>query len=262
MAAGVKCEKGKSSGWQQPQAGGGDPEKDVAGELLRFECTVVRRSAMWSLHRCSALLCLFAALLFPSRAVADTIRITSGFVELVGAFDLEGDERGFQLVGSGYGGGSSPSAYAFCDGDDCNAEEVAQLQHAFGGLDLSVGSATLDGTTYNEVNTLGAEVFAEIGFSSTHLLPSLSGTAILNTPFTMQGSFSHPGGVETLVGSGIVNTRWISSAPGGSVPPAWNLAFARYEFSDAAAVPEPGTLLLVATGAAAAAAMSRRKRRA
>jgi hypothetical protein len=216
---------------------------------------------MRTLRHCWVPLNLFAALLFPSIAVADTIRITSGFVELGGAFDLVGNERGFRLSGSGYGGGASPGAYVFCAGDDCNAGEVAQLQHAFGGLDLLVHSATIDGTTHDQVNTLGAQAFAEIGFSSTHVLPSLSSTAVLNTPFTMQGSFSHPGGVETLVGSGIVATRWISSAPVGSAVPAWNLASARYEFSEAAAVPEPGTLLLVATGAAAA-ALSRRKGRA
>jgi hypothetical protein len=91
------------------------------------------------------------------------------------------------------------------------------------------------------------------------VLPSLSATAVLTTPFTMEGSFSHPGGVEALFDSGIVTTRWISAAPVGSAAPVWNLASARYEFSGAA-VPEPGTLLLVGTGAAAA-ALSRRKRR-
>ena len=214
---------------------------------------------MRSLVQSWVLLNLSAALLVPRLAAADPIRITSGFVELGGAFELVSDERAFRLIGTGYGGGSSPSAYAFCAGDDCNAGEVAQLLHAFNGLDLLVDSATLDGTFYDEVNTLNAEAFAGIGFSSTHVLPSLSSTAVLTTPFTMEGSFSHPGGVEALFGSGIVNTRWISAAPVGSAAPAWNLASARYEFSGAA-VPEPGTLLLVGTGAAAA-ALSRRKRR-
>jgi hypothetical protein len=215
---------------------------------------------MRSLVQSWVLLNLSAALLVPRLAAADPIRITSGFVELGGAFELVSDERAFRLVGTAYGGGSSPSAYAFCAGDDCNAGEVAQLLHAFNGLDLLVHSATLDGTFYDEVNTLNAEASAGIGFSSTHVLPSLSSTAVLTTPFTMEGSFSHPGGVEALVGSGMVTTRWIASAPVGSAAAAWNLASARYEFSGAA-VPEPGTLLLVGTGAAAA-AFSRRKRRA
>ena len=213
---------------------------------------------MRSLVQCWVLLNLSAAMLVPGVAAADPIQITSGFVELGGAFELVGDERAFRLIGSGYGGGASPSAYAFCGGDECNAGEVAEVLHAFGGLDLLVESATLDGTMYEEVNTINAEAFAGIGFSSTHALPSLSTTTVLTTPFTMEGSFSDPGGVEALVGSGVVTTRWIASAPVGSPTPVWNLASARYEFSEAA-VPEPGTLLLVGTGAAAA-ALSRRKR--
>jgi hypothetical protein len=39
----------------------------------------------------------------------------------------------------------------------------------------------------------------------------LSSTAVLTTPFMMQGSFSHPGGVETPVGTGVVTTRWLSA---------------------------------------------------
>jgi hypothetical protein len=214
---------------------------------------------MRSLRHCWVFLNLSAALLFPTFATADPIQITSGFVRLGGPFDLMGSERQFRLIGIRYGGGSSPNAYAFCPGDACEAGAVAQVRHAVGGLDLFVQSATLDGTTYNEVNSLNAEAFATIGFSSTHVLPSSSSTAVLTTPFAMEGSFSHPGGVETLFGSGIVTTRWISSAPVGSAAPIWNLESARYEFSGAA-VPEPGTLLLVATGAAVA-VLSRRTRR-
>jgi hypothetical protein len=91
---------------------------------------------MRSLVQSWVLLNLSAALLVPRLAAADPIRITSGFVELGGAFELVSDERAFRLIGTGYGGGSSPNAYAFCAGDDCNAGEVAQLLHAFNGLDL------------------------------------------------------------------------------------------------------------------------------
>ena len=59
-------------------------------------------------------------------------------------------------------------------------------------------SATLDGITYDEVNTLSARAFAEIGFSSAHL-PPLRDSTVLRTPFTMEGYFSHPGGIEMLV---------------------------------------------------------------
>src|SRR5688572_17993792 len=87
-------------------------------------------------------LVLSSAVLFLSTApaAADTIRITSGFVELGGAFDFAGAERGFRMIGSGYGGGAGPNAYVFCEGDVCNPGDQALLQHAFGGLDLFVNS--------------------------------------------------------------------------------------------------------------------------
>ena len=202
---------------------------------------------------------LSLAVLFPSPAIADTIRITGGFVEFGGAIDLSSIQRGFRLLGGAYGGGTSPNVFVSCGDDECNPGEVATLSHAFGGLDLGVESVTLDGLTFNDVNSLGSPASAEIGFSSTNALPPLSSTAILSTPFMMQGSFSHPGGVETLFGSGVLTTRWISaSGPSGS--PVWGLEAARYEFQEANPVPEPGTIALVgATGAVAA--LVRRRRR-
>ena len=206
-------------------------------------------------------LALSSALLFfsPAPAAADTIRITSGFVELGGAFDIAGAQRGFRMIGSGYGGGAGPNAYVFCDGETCSPGDTALLQHAFGGLDLFVSSATIDGVTHTEINNLSAVVFAEIGFSSTHPLPAGGGTALLHSPFMMQGSFSHPGGLELLTGSGIVTTNWIARTGESGIE--WDLASARYDFSDASAVPEPGTMVLVALGAATAAVRRRTRAR-
>jgi hypothetical protein len=214
---------------------------------------------MRSQRHCWVPLNLFVALLFPSLAAGDTIRITSGFVEFGGDAELVGNVRGFTLSGS-YGT-AGPNSYVFCPGEICDGGEVAQLDHAFSGLDLPMHSATIDGITYDRVNLVGEEPGATLGFSSTHVLPTSGITAVLNTPFTIQAGseFVHRGGAFTLVGSGIVTTHW--SAPVGSAP-QWSLESARYEFSEAAAVPEPGTLLLLVTGIAAAAALSWRKRHA
>ena len=56
---------------------------------------------MRTLRHCWVAANLFTVLVFPSIALADTIRITSGTVELGGAFDLVGNESGFRLSGSG-----------------------------------------------------------------------------------------------------------------------------------------------------------------
>jgi hypothetical protein len=207
------------------------------------------RSCFWLLA------ILSSALLFPSAAIADTIRITTGFVEFGGALDIGNEERGLRLLGT-YGGGT-PGLHVFCE---CSPGDVALFAHAFGGLDSGVGTVMLDGVTYNEVSSLNSTASAEIGFSSSHLLPPFSSsTAVLHDPFRMQGSFSHPGGVELLFGSGIVTTRWSPESSGESR--GWSLASARYDFSQAEPVPEPGTMALVGVGGAAA-LLRRRKQRA
>jgi hypothetical protein len=212
------------------------------------------RSCFW------LLVILSSALLFPGTAIADTIRITTGFVEWGGTLDIGNEGRGLRLLGF-YGGGVSPEVYVDCDGGgECNPGDVALFAHAFGGSDSGVGTVTLDGVTYNEVSSLSSMASAEVGFSSTHLLPPFSSsTAVLHDPFTMQGSFSHTFIVETLFGSGIVTTSWSSRS--GESGPAWDLVSARYDFSQADPVPEPGTMVLVGMGGVAA-LLRRRKQRA
>jgi hypothetical protein len=208
-------------------------------------------------------LALSSALLFPSASSADTIRITSGFVELGGPFDLRGDQRGFRLFGGGYNGGSGPNLFVFCPGDICNPGEVAAIRHAATGLDLPA-RAMLDGITHEDVNSLNATLFAGIGFESTHVLPPISSMVILRAPFTMEGSFSlaeQSPGFETLVGQGTVTTTWRPDASDDTGAPAWMLTAARYEFFGASPIPEPSTLVLAGI-AGAAAALRRRKRRA
>jgi hypothetical protein len=202
---------------------------------------------------------LSLAILVPSTAAADTILITSGFLEMgtgSSAFDLVGDSRSFRLFGTGYLGGFSPNAFVFCPDEVCDPGDSALLQHAAGGLDLPA-TATLDGVTYADVGALGRSS-AELGFSSTSLLPPLDGTAVVRSPFTMEGSFSAEdlSSAATLQGSGIVTTTW--NTFGSDV---WTLTSARYDFSaNAAPVPEPGTLVLLGMAGGAAALRRRRQR--
>jgi hypothetical protein len=205
---------------------------------------------------------LLLALLYPCPAAAETIRIVSGVVSIdpdPRLFTLVGDRRGFTLSGAFP---VVPQHVAFCDNDGgpCNPGDVADVRAAKGGGDLPVGLVTLDGITYEDVNAT-SRLYALIGFSSAVLLPPISSTAVLHTPFTMEGSFFHDFELETLLGSGIMTSTWKSSGPDEDGRPFWFLTALRYDFSGAAPIPEPTTLVLAGV-AGAAAAFGRRKRRA
>ena len=204
---------------------------------------------------------LCSALVFPVPASADTIRITSGFLEFVGEYILISNQRGLRIEGEGYGFDTGPSGYPDCGEQPCGDGDVAQVIHANGGGDLFVNSVTLDGVTFTNLNNPSAMANVELGFASTHVLPLSGTTAVLRSPFTFMGSFSHPGGLETLVGTGVVTTTWETFRLPQPETPSWTLTFARYDFTDASAVPEPTTLVLLG-GATAVAAFRRRKPRA
>ena len=105
-----------------------------------------------------------------------------------------------------------------------------------------------------------------IGFSTTHVVLSVGDFAVLRSPFTMEGGFSHgsvpgvAGDVETLVGSGVVTTTWRARTAPDADTRVWDLTFAHYDFLGESQVPEPATLMLFGIGGAAA-AFGRRKRR-
>jgi hypothetical protein len=207
------------------------------------------------------LIALGSTLLFPSTVVADTIRITGGFLEMstpASPFNLVGDRRGFRLFGSHYLGAVGVGTYLDCP-VVCGPGEVAHLAHAASGSDLPA-TATLDGTLYEDVGSLDSRANAVIGFAGSFTLPPFATTAVLHTPFMMEGTFSNGFEVLTLLGSGIATSNWrTETIPSGELK--WSLMTIRYDFFGAAPVPEPTTLVLAGV-AGAAAAFARRRRRA
>jgi hypothetical protein len=96
------------------------------------------------------------------------------------------------------------------------------------------------------------------------LLPEFSGavSGAATAPFTFTGEIRLPWPSGTpfrppvpIFGSGIATARFAWPIDSGG---AWRLQHLRYDFSDAAAVPEPMSLLLVGTGLAALAHRRRR----
>jgi hypothetical protein len=210
------------------------------------------------------LIALGSTLLFPSTVVADTIRITSGFLEIntpTSPLNLVGDRRGFRLFGGGFLGGVGINNFVDCPPAGlCGPGAVARLAVVSSATDFGA-SATLDGKLYEELGSLsGPWQSAELGFASSLTLPSFDSSGVLHSPFVMEGFFSHDSTFETLIGSGIMTSTWRPE----TIPSAertWYLTTVRYDFSDAAPVPEPTTLILAGV-AGAVTALARRHRRA
>jgi hypothetical protein len=209
---------------------------------------------------------LSAAFLFPRAASAETIRITSGFLDFNGAYNLVGDRRGFRLFG-GIFEGTSPHHGVFCDpGAGCLPGTNAVINHFNHGLDFEGPQAFLDGVFYENVNNLSGPAFADVSFvTDSFLFPPLSNAATFTIPFTMTGNFfverDTGSTLDTLVGSGLATTVWTPDAPDPTGSQGWFLQSVHYDFFGAAPVPEPTTMILAGVAGAAAAFARRRRAR-
>ncbi|HET7619051.1 MAG TPA: PEP-CTERM sorting domain-containing protein [Vicinamibacterales bacterium] len=210
----------------------------------------------------SAGLVLMCAVAWSHPAAADTIVITSGSLEVVkfgprsfepSPIHLQGG--GFTLDAIGVEGRFGPALD--CD-FGCVPGQLVDLSASWGGLDL-IGTATLNGSTY-AIGTANSPANAQVDFASAVTLPPIAGpTATMTAPFQFTGMFSFLTEDElvthALVGSGLVTATFevvqIPDLEGFRYQPL----LTTYEFEP---VPEPGTLLLLATGGALA--MRRRRR--
>ena len=208
---------------------------------------------------------LAAVLLLPSQASADPVTITAGHTEvLLGA----GLARG-ALQGEGFSmtfGADGFRAAVALDCVPCLPGATVNLSGFFN-LPRVGGSAVVDGTTYPQI------YFDMTGtFTSPSFVVTGESTVALTAPFTYTGSVSgylidpwvfgitEPVFTRTLTGGGTASATFIfarfSEEADGVMFTATDL---RYDFSDAAPVPEPATMLLC--GAGTAFLMLRRRRR-
>jgi hypothetical protein len=213
--------------------------------------------------RASGILLLLLSVWRPD-AGAEPIQITGGSLELsgpsgpnrsvsslAGPVSLVGLTRGFTLTAyvSTHEGIFQP--WAQCQfAPVCIPGAAIDLRAYWVGLGV-VATVTLDGLTFLNVGSLSSDDSAVIEFIGSRLAPDFgTGTASLVVPFQFEGRFTRAlGGGATLLGQGMATLFLAQSwGPTESAPAAWRVVGARYAFSP---TPEPGTLVLTASGIAA-----------
>jgi hypothetical protein len=207
------------------------------------------------------LLASFLALTPVAAAHADPVTLTSGFMSGAGlglSFEFVGE--GFRAFGSFEPGVIGPQFTC----TPCVEGESIRLDSTFGGT-LGFGTATVGGTTFT-----GIEFGGLMDFTAPQVIaPGIRGDFTVTENFTFtarfQGAVSGSSDpalfTRDLTGRGLVTASFIQSGDPAIDPPMFDFASVRYDFTadSPAPVPEPGTLLLVASGLGAA--LRYRKRR-
>jgi PEP-CTERM motif len=209
---------------------------------------------MASLPRVGVTFLTFAILGAAAAAEADPIPVR-GQLEGDRSFvtvELRSSQRGFSLNARG-AADDGLWAPGFCDGTCLPGQELS-LDARFSGSDFG-GTASVDGHRYNVgLNTIN-QAAVDVDFAGAWTAPRFTGAthATVVSPFTFEGRFDFPSTVDQppsldLFGNGNARLRlaWSTQNSG------WALESARYQFTGPPnPVPEPGTVVLLASGLAA-----------
>lgn len=218
----------------------------------------------------SALLVLTLAVAAPQSAAADPVTLVGGEFRI----HHEGDQ--FWFNGSSFEIASnldpsntglwvpktfnSSSCFIPFQDENCAVGETFDVSFTTPG-EVSMGraDATIDGQTYSNVVLRGSLSFLA---QPTTIPSSTEEFFFLSSPFTTSGllrGFSETGALlfsQSFQGSGAARTIWFENNGMRNAEDS----FVSYGFEDAAPVPEPASLTLLATGLGMAALRARRKK--
>ena len=200
----------------------------------------------------------------PPPASAEPIRLTGGTILVTGQVEpgtvsIAGT-RGFSLTGGVDPGEGRVDPFTVCN--PCLPGTSTLSVGAFlGGTAFPNAVATLDGNTYTVGTGIDDPEFVTLELFGTVSLPALSDSrTMITAPFTATGAFFAPAlnAPVPIRGRGIATLR-LKPFPSNGSPETWEIdRLVRYEFSDP--VPEPATVMLVASGLAAIVGARKRQR--
>lgn len=187
---------------------------------------------------------------------ADPIVVTSGSLTVPGTlrapqYSFSGQD--FSVTGHGSEFGNSPSCLP------CQSGDLISVNSLFVGSSLGLGSLTVNGVTFDDLFFGGIFQFT----GTPILIPAATTNISLTAPFTFSGTLAacplEAGGPDCtlakqifsaeLIGQGFVTIqlRFIQLTAGGAS--LFNLDNVTYTFQSAE-IPEPMTLMLLASGLA------------
>lgn len=195
-------------------------------------------------------------------AAADPIVVTGGSLTLTGPSELGSvsisGTRGFSLEGPANPSEGGTGAMLHCP---CEPGMQLSLDGGFSQLMFDGSRLTVDGQDVVIEGGFSSEVLLFMRTGGSIVMPSFdSGSPIdVTTPFSMEGvlALSPLAPPTPLVGNGLIHVL-LERSP---FVPAWEIDAIRWDFQESAPVPEPSSLVLLASGGAALVFRHRLRRR-